>query len=270
MGVPPGAGVEPDSPIDVIPADDGVGVMITADDQVPGCVGANVTVTATFSPGATVAPGAGPAVMENGAAGLPSVTVNGAPPVFDSVNDLATDAPTATEPKANEVGDTVSCGPGGGAGVEPDNATDVGVADSDVAIGMDDDHVPPWVGAKVTVTVTDWPGESDDPAAGAPDIVNGAAGAPIDAIVNADPPVLVIEKVFANVAPAATEPNANDVGDTASAPAAGALPPYVAEKFVTACWSVAPPVPAEKPTRTFGGTLTGASHSASASILTNT
>src|SRR3954467_9698742 len=211
MGVPPGAGVEPDSPIDVIPADDGVGVMTTADDHVSGCVGANVTVTGTVSPGAMEVPGAGPADMENGAAGVPSVTVSAAPPVLDSVNDLATDAPTATEPKAREVGDTVSCGPGGGAGVEPDNATDVGVADSDVVIGMDDDHVPPWVGANVTVTVTDWPGASDDPAAGAPDIVNGAPGAPIDGIVKAAPPVLVIEKVFADVAPAATEPNANDV-----------------------------------------------------------
>jgi hypothetical protein len=47
MGVPPDGGVEPDRAIDVIPADVGVGVMITADDHVPGCVGANVTVTAT-------------------------------------------------------------------------------------------------------------------------------------------------------------------------------------------------------------------------------
>src|SRR5438105_514174 len=164
--------------------------------------------------------------MENGAAGFVSATVKAAPPVFDSVNDLADDVPAATEPNASDVGATVSFGAGGGAGVEPDSASDVGVGDSDVTIGIDDDHVPPCVGANVTVTVTDWPGASDDPAAGAPDIANGAAGAPIDVIVNGEPPVLVSEKVLADVAPAVTEPKSNDVGATESCPAAGALPPY--------------------------------------------
>ena len=86
---------------------------------------------------------------------------------------------------------------------------------------IDDDHVPVWVGARRTVTVTEAPAANWAPAAGAPLMENGAAGPVTDVTVNGDPPVLVIENVFVGDAPMATSPKAAPSVSPPPAPEAG-------------------------------------------------
>src|SRR3954451_18963080 len=117
-----------------------------------------------------------------------AVGQNAPPPALPTLGVTTSDAPLSDatpfncQPPAHGTGMGVPPPPPGG-GVVPDSAT---VADPALlATGMDDDHVPACVGRNDTVTVTDCPGATVAPAAGAPVIVKGAAGAPTDDTVSA-------------------------------------------------------------------------------------
>ena len=122
--------------------------------------------------------------------GLDLVTVTREPPVFFTVKASAFFCPTGTVPKSRLAGSRARF-PASAA--VPESFTVPGPAE--VSSASASVKLPTAVGAKFTVAVTDWPGVSVAPAAGAPLTEKGAAGTVSPLMTRLAPPTLVMVTV---------------------------------------------------------------------------
>ncbi len=122
--------------------------------------------------------------------GLDLVTVTREPPVFFTVKASSFFCPTCTVPKSRLAGSRARL-PASAA--VPESCTVPGPAE--VSSASASVKLPTPVGAKFTVAVTDWPGMSVAPAAGAPLTEKGAAGMVSPLMTRLAPPTLVMVTV---------------------------------------------------------------------------